>query len=106
MTPREKLAKAIQEALAGNADATQAETLQILILKEMEGYAIGQWMPVKERLPEADRLGEWAGMINHGECVTSYNGEPEKLKKAEPVFKLKNLHWLDLDVDMPKEASE
>jgi len=55
---REEVAKRMQFQLSGNADNTKADAIQTIIKHHLKGIAIGVWVSVDERLPEAP----WEGI--------------------------------------------
>ena len=88
MTPREELEKNITEAL--NEDYTG--TTSDIAIGELEGFAIGKWVSVDERLPDKEKTGEWRGYAKFK------NGEIDIITWYHYQEAIDIIEWLDLSL--------
>jgi len=66
-------------------------------------YAIGQWVPVEERLPEFEQSFFIGYVIRRG-CSLCENSTPERAVLSDWMFAGGEIsHWLE--IDMPEKIS-
>jgi hypothetical protein len=96
MTTREELGRRLGRELADNRRnlPLQAERSQAVL----DGYAIGKWVPVSERLPKFDEDGDFEGFVWFKD-----KEKPVCDRMHDGMFVGLITHWLDLDLP---EATE